>query len=79
LRNPLHPYTRALLSAVPVPDPAYRRDHPDIRGDLTLPIDPPSRCRFHDRCPVATDFCEGNVHPPMEERAASHWVACYEA
>ena len=79
LRNPLHPYTKALLSAVPVPDPAFRRDRPDIRGDLTLPIDPPARCRFYDRCPVATDFCEGNVHPPMEERAASHWVACYEA
>ena len=79
LRNPLHPYTKALLSAVPVPDPEFRRDRPDIRGDLTLPIDPPARCRFYDRCPVATDFCEGNVHPPMEERAASHWVACYEA
>ena len=79
LRNPLHPYTRALLSAVPVPDPTYRRDRPDIRGDLTLPIDPPSRCRFHDRCPVATDFCRGNPHPPMEERAQGHWVACYEA
>ncbi|CAI8030148.1 Oligopeptide transport ATP-binding protein AppF [Geodia barretti] len=79
LRNPLHPYTRALLSAVPVPDPTYRRDRPDIRGDLTLPIDPPARCRFYDRCPIGTDFCRDNPHPPMEERAAGHWVACYEA
>ncbi len=79
LRNPLHPYTRALLSAVPVPDPAYRRERPDIRGDLTLPIDPPARCRFYDRCPIGTDFCRDNPHPPMEERAAGHWVACYEA
>ena len=79
LRNPLHPYTRALLSAVPVPDPTYRRDHPDILGDLTLPIDPPARCRFYDRCPAATDFCRDNAHPPMEEHAPGHWVACYEA
>ncbi len=79
LRNPLHPYTRALLSAVPVPDPRFRRDRPDILGDLTLPIDPPPRCRFYDRCPVATDFCEGNPHPPMEEHGTGHWVACYEA
>ena len=79
LRNPLHPYTRALLSAVPVPDPMFRRDRPDILGDLTLPIDPPARCRFHDRCPVATGFCQANAHPPMEEHAPGHWVACYEA
>ena len=79
LRNPLHPYTRALLSAVPVPDPRFRRDRPDILGDLTLPIDPPARCRFYDRCPVATDFCEGNPHPPMQEQSPGHWVACYEA
>ena len=79
LRNPLHPYTRALLSAVPVPDPAFRRAHPDIRGDLTLPIDPPARCRFYDRCPVATDFCRDNAHPPVAEHAPGHWVACYEA
>ena len=79
LRNPLHPYTRALLSAVPVPDPRFRRDRPDILGDLTLPIDPPPRCRFYDRCPVATDFCEGSPHPPLEEQSPGHWVACYEA
>ena len=79
LRNPRHPYTRALLSAVPVPDPAYRRARPDIRGDLTLPIDPPARCRFYDRCPVATDYCRDNAHPAMEEHGSGHWVACYEA
>ena len=64
LRNPLHPYTRALLSAVPVPDPQYSREPPDIRGDLTAPIDPPDRCRFYDRCPLATDHCRDNPHPP---------------
>ena len=78
LRNPLHPYTRALLSAVPVPDPDYRRTPPDIQGDVTVPIDPPPRCRFYDRCPIRTDFCRDNPHPPAEEKATGHLVACYE-
>ena len=78
LRNPLHPYTRALLSAVPVPDPTHRRAEPDIKGDVTAPIDPPPRCRFYDRCPIATDFCRDNPHPPTEEKASGHFVACYK-
>ena len=78
LRNPLHPYTKALLSAVPVPFPDYRRQPPDILGDVTAPIDPPPRCRFYDRCPIATDFCRDNPHPPSEEKAPGHLVACYE-
>ena len=77
LKNPLHPYTRALLSAVPVPDPQFRREPPDIRGDLTTPIDPPARCRFYDRCPLATDYCRDNPHPPSEEKGPGHWAACY--
>ena len=68
LRNPLHPYTRALLSAVPLPDPEHRRQAPDIRGDLATPIDPPSRCRFYDRCPAATAHCLNHAHPPTEEK-----------
>ena len=79
LRNPLHPYTKALLSAVPVPTPGHRRAPPDIRGDLALPLNPPPRCRFYDRCPVATDQCRDNPHPPSEEKAPGHQVACYEA
>ena len=79
LRNPLHPYTRALLSAAPSPDPMRRRAPPDILGDLSLPVDPPERCRFYDRCPMATDRCRQAHHPPMEEKAPGHWVACYEA
>ena len=79
LRNPLHPYTRALLSAVPNPDPLRRREPPDILGDLSLPVDPPPRCRFYDRCPMATDQCRHDPHPPTEEKAPGHWVACYEA
>ncbi len=78
LRNPLHPYTRALLSAVPVPDPQYRRQPPDILGDLSAPIDPPDRCRFYDRCPLANNHCRDNPHPPTEEKSPDHWVACYE-
>ena len=79
LSNPLHPYTRALLSAVPVPRPGHRRAPPDISGDLPRPIDPPPHCRFYDRCPVATDQCKANPHPPSEEKAPGHLVACYEA
>jgi len=79
LRNPLHPYTRALLSAVPSPDPMRRREPPDILGDLSLPVDPPPRCRFYDRCPVATERCRQEPHPQMEEKTPGHWVACYES
>ena len=78
LRKPRHPYTRALLSAVPLPDPGVRREPPDIRGELTTPIDPPDRCRFFDRCPIATEHCRNNPHPPTEEKSPGHWAACYE-
>ncbi len=78
LRNPLHPYTKALLSAVPLPDPGHRRQVPDIRGDLATPIDPPSRCRFYDRCSAATAHCLNHPHPPIVEKSPGHLVACYE-
>lgn len=78
LKNPRHPYTRALLSAVPLPDPGSTREPPDIRGELTAPIDPPARCRFFDRCPMATENCRTSPHPPTEEKSPGHWVACYE-
>ena len=78
LRNPLHPYTKALLSAVPQPDPGRRRQAPDILGDLATPIDPPSRCRFYERCPAAAEYCLNHPHPPMEEKSPGHFVACYE-
>ena len=79
LRNPLHPYTKALLSAVPLPDPGHRRREPEIRGDLATPVDPPPRCRFYERCPAATAHCLHHPHPPMEEKSPGHLVACYEA
>ncbi len=78
LRNPLHPYTKALLSAVPVPDPQHRRPPPAIAGEVAVPIDPHPRCRFYDRCPSSTSFCEDTPHPNLEERAPGHSVACYE-
>ena len=78
LRNPLHPYTKALLSAVPNPDPTYRRTPPHIRGDLASPVNPPPHCRFYDRCPMATESCSIDPHPPVEEKGPRHFVACYE-
>jgi oligopeptide/dipeptide ABC transporter ATP-binding protein len=77
LAHPLHPYTRALLSAVPVPDPTLQRELPDIKGSIAKPIDPIPRCRFYDRCPIAAKICEDNDHPPLEEKAPNHMAACY--
>jgi peptide/nickel transport system ATP-binding protein len=76
LSNPLHPYTRALISAVPVPDPRLKRETIEIKGGVAAPIDPPPRCRFYDRCPIATDFCAQNDHPPLEDKGGGHMVAC---
>jgi peptide/nickel transport system ATP-binding protein len=77
LSKPLHPYTRALLSAVPVPDPTYKRGVPDIKGSIAQPINPLPRCRFYDRCPMAAKVCEDNDHPPLEDKGNGHQVACY--
>ena len=79
LHNPLHPYTIALLSAVPIPDPTIQRKLPDIRGSIAKPIDPEPRCRFYDRCPRADKYCEENDHPPLLEISPGHYVACYHA
>ena len=78
LQNPRHPYTRALLSAVPVPQPGISRPPVNIKSGVSVPIDPPPRCRFYDRCPIADDFCRDNAHPPLEGDDA-HWAACYKA
>jgi peptide/nickel transport system ATP-binding protein len=77
LRNPQHPYTRALLSAMPVPDPNYRRPPVDISGDITPAVDPPPHCRFVNRCPLAAAVCRENPHPPLEEKSPGHFTACY--
>jgi len=78
LQNAQHPYTLALLSAVPVPDPAYRRQPPVIKGAISRPVDPPDRCRFYERCPLADNFCRDNPHPPLVQKAAGHCVSCYK-
>jgi len=78
LSDSLHPYTKALLSAVPVPDPTYNRPPVEIKGGISKSINPEPRCRFYDRCPIAReDICGVQDHPPLEEKAPDHWVACY--
>lgn len=74
--NPLHPYTQVLLSAVPVPDPAARRQRIILEGDLPSPLDPPSGCAFHTRCPYAMDRCRTET-PVQREAAEGHFAACH--
>jgi peptide/nickel transport system ATP-binding protein len=76
--NPAHPYTRALLAAVPVPDPSLRRQEPLPRGEIPSPINPPSGCRFHPRCPIAQDVCK-EIEPQMLQvyDNARHFAACH--
>jgi len=75
-RNPLHPYTQALMSAIPVPDPTMRRERIILQGDVPSPIKPPGGCRFHPRCPVALKVC-GQMEPPLVDVAPDHQVACW--
>ncbi len=75
-RNPLHPYTRALLSAIPIPDPKLKRERILLSGDVQSPIDPPPGCRFAARCPVALERCT-REEPELREHSVGHFVACH--
>jgi peptide/nickel transport system ATP-binding protein len=77
LARPKHPYTKALLSAVPVPDPSIRRTPVEIKGGISKAINPPPECRFIERCPFAAEVCHTNPHPPLEEVGDRHFAACY--
>jgi peptide/nickel transport system ATP-binding protein len=74
--SPQHPYTKALLSAVPVPDPTVRRTAIILKGDVPSPINPPSGCRFHTRCPFVFDRCR-TEEPELRQRAEGQWAACH--
>jgi oligopeptide transport system ATP-binding protein len=75
--NPIHPYTEALLSAVPIPDPTVKRKRVPLQGDVPSPIHPPSGCHFHTRCPIAQKGLCDREKPQLKQSAEGHWAACH--
>lgn len=76
--NPLHPYTKALMSAIPIPDPTLKRERTILKGDVPSPRNPPRGCRFHTRCPIAESICS-QQEPEFVELKPNHWTACWKA
>jgi oligopeptide/dipeptide ABC transporter ATP-binding protein len=76
-RNPLHPYTNALLSAIPIPGARGKRERIILKGDVPSPLNPPSGCRFHPRCAFAMDICR-EKEPVFTETEPNHWAACWK-
>lgn len=74
-KNPKHPYTKALLSAIPIPDPKPRAERTILVGDVPSPINPPTGCHFHPRCPIATDECR-KMEPSLKDVGTKHFVSC---
>jgi oligopeptide transport system ATP-binding protein len=74
--DPQHPYTEALLSAVPIPDPTVKKKRIILQGDVPSPINPPSGCHFHTRCPYKEKICE-EIEPEFKDIGGGHWVACH--
>lgn len=74
--NPLHPYTKALLSAVPIADPTLKRERIILEGDIPSPANPPSGCKFHTRCPYKMDICKNEI-PVYKDHGNNHFVACH--
>lgn len=75
-KEPLHPYTQALFSSIPIPDPTRRRLRAPLKGEVPSPVNPPRGCRFHPRCPLAMDMCHME-EPQLQDAGNSHFVACY--
>ena len=75
--NPQHPYTKALLSSVPIPDPRAKRERIILQGDVPSPVNPPSGCSFHTRCPYKMDICTTTAPPLRESAESDHFVACH--